>query len=155
MGKEMIYIDFTDGKKQLDTSKMEQWTQEEWKEWIGEPEDYVGIQKVLFSDSDFYMKLTRLHYDEAGKDMYVTFEAQNKTDRNFSIQFGRWRVDDEEFDLSNSMPEFLGGNSDIIHFRKSVKYMFLKSTIIMEVNIIDVDNNTTFREFEFTLKIYS
>lgn len=39
---------------------MEQWTQEEWKEWVGEPEDHVGIQNVLFNDSDFYLKMTSM-----------------------------------------------------------------------------------------------
>jgi len=157
MGKETIYIDFTKGKKSFDTSKMEEWTPEEWEEWVGEPKDHVGIQKVLLNNSDFYLKMTSIYFDEdeAEKGMYVTFEAQNKKDRKFSIQFVRWIVDDNEFDLSNSLPEFLEENSEIIHFTKSVEYMFLNSTINMEVNIIDVDNNTTFREFEFILKIYS
>ena len=135
---------------------MEQWTEEEWIEWVG-PDNKGPIQKILFNDSDFHLKMTSIYFDEdeAEKGMYVTFEAQNKMERKFSIQFVRWIVDDKEFDLSNSLPEFLGGNSEIIYFTKSVNYMFLNSTIHMEANIIDVDTNTTFREFEFILKIYS
>ncbi|MBD7983474.1 hypothetical protein H9649_02680 [Sporosarcina sp. Sa2YVA2] len=153
MAKEMIYIDFTKGYKQFDTSKMSEWTSEEWKEWTAEPDDNLGIHKVLFDDPEFYFKMTSLYYDEASNDMYVTFDAQNKTNRDYSIRFGKWKVDEQEFDLSNSTPTTLGNKSEIIHLKESVKSGFLKSMISMEVNIIDVNRRA--RELVFILKIYS
>lgn len=153
MDKETIYIDFTEGHKKFDTSKMNEWTNEEWKEWTAEPEDRVGIQKVLLNDSELYLKMTSLYYDEATDDMYVTFEAKNKVNRDYSIQFGKWKVDEIEFDLSNSTPTLLEKGSEITNFRKSVKNDFLKSTINMEVSIID--DKEIIRELEFILKIYN
>lgn len=36
MDKETIFIDLTEGKRKLDTSQMDQWTEKEWDEWIGD-----------------------------------------------------------------------------------------------------------------------
>lgn len=153
MDKETIFIDFTEGHKKFDTSKMNEWTNEEWKEWTAEPEDRIGIHKVLLNDSELYLKMTSLYYDEATMDMYVTFEAKNKVNRDYSIQFGKWKVDEKEFDLSNSTPTLLENGSEIKIFRNSVNSGFLKSTISMEVNIID--DKEIIRKLEFILKIYN
>lgn len=153
MNRETILFDFTEGKKVFDTSKMEQWTEEEWKEWVGEPEDHVGIQKILINDSNIYLKLTSVYYDEATNDMHVTFEAQSKIEKNVSIQFGKWKVDNQEFDLSNLAPECLGENSELLYFKRSVDYMFIESALSMEVDIIDKTNSKCSR-YEFILKLF-
>lgn len=154
MDRETILFDFTEGRKVLDTSKMDEWTKEEWKEWVGEPEDHVGIQKILIDDSNLYFKLTSLYYDESTNDMHLTFEAQTKIKKRLSIQFGKWIVDNQEFDLSTLPPKYLGEESKMIYFKESVDYMFLQSVISMEVDIIDIDNKIRCKEYKFILKIY-
>ncbi|WP_399631039.1 hypothetical protein [Sporosarcina sp. SG10008] len=78
MTKENINVDFT--MNTFDTSKMDMWTKEQWKEWVGDPEDNIGIQLLLINDTKFYLKVMGIYYNEETGDMFFGFDTQNKLD---------------------------------------------------------------------------
>jgi len=51
---------------------MDSWTKEQWRESVGEEKDYVGIQILLLNDSDFYLKITDIYFNEATEDRFFS-----------------------------------------------------------------------------------
>lgn len=142
MKREIILIDIT---KKSDTIKSQ-----ESKDY----ENYGPIVIEMLSNSEFFMKISMIYYDESLKKMYLKFEVQNRTDRNISLKFGELEVDKTRFDLSYLKPERIKSKSSTTLFTKSVKYMFLQSGINMEVDFVDMDNNEIFKSYYFKMKIY-
>lgn len=152
MTKEIVTVEFT--MKIYDTSKMDTWSKEHWKEWVGEPDCNTGIQIPLINDDGFYLKIMGIYYNEETKEMFFGFDAQNKLDRNINIQFYEWKIDESTFDLSYEEPHYLKKCSEVRGFQKSVERTYLESwdSIIIEINLLDSETNLIIREFEFQIK---
>lgn len=152
MKKEIINVDFT--MNTFDTSKMDMWTKEQWKEWVGEPEDNIGIQMLLINDNKFYLKVMGIYYNEETGNMFFGFDTQNKLDRDINIQFGRWEIDESINDLSRGNTQYMEKCSVVRGFQRSVKRTYLESwdTITIEISILDAETNLSIREFEFQIK---
>jgi hypothetical protein len=52
------------------------------------------MQLLLINDSNFYLKITGIYFDEATEETTFNFDTQNKIDRNINIQFDQWQIDD-------------------------------------------------------------
>ena len=152
MTKEIIDVDFT--MNTFDTSKMDMWTKEQWKEWVGEPEDNIGIQILLINDNKFYLKVMGIYYNEETGNMFFGFDTQNKLDRDINIQFGRWEIDESINDLSREKPQYMERCSVVRGFQRFVKRTHLESwdTITIEISILDAETNLSIREFKFQIK---
>jgi len=152
MTKEYINVDFT--MNTFDTSKMDMWTKEQWKEWGGDPEDNIEIQLLLINDTKFYLKVMGIYYNEETGDMFFGFDTQNKLDRDINIQFGRWEIDESINDLSREKPQYMERCSVVRGFQRFVKRTHLESwdTITIEISILDAETNLSIREFKFQIK---
>lgn len=152
MTKEIINVVLP--MKTYDTTKMDSWTKEQWKEWgAGDEKDHVGIRILLMNDNEFYLKIMGIYFNEATDEMFFSFDAQNKLDRNINIYFGQWRIDDSIYNLSNEKPQYLEKYSVVRGFQKCVKRTYLeewnKTTIVMK--IFDAESNINIRELEFQI----
>ncbi|RHW30951.1 hypothetical protein D1B33_18115 [Lysinibacillus yapensis] len=152
MAKEIINIEYP--TKTYDTSKMDSWTEEQWREWRGESEDDIGIQILLMNDDEFYLKIMGIYYNEASEDMFFEFNTQNKLDRNINIQFGSWIIEDTVYNLSHVKPHYMEKHSELRGFQRYVKRTYLESwdDVAIEVNILDAETNINIRELEFHIK---
>ncbi|MCK1998635.1 hypothetical protein MPH47_15630 [Psychrobacillus psychrodurans] len=152
MAKEIIKVDFT--QETYDTSKMDTWTKEQWKTWVGEPEDHRGIQIPLINDNNFYLKIMGIYYDEETGNMFFGFDTQNKLERDINIQFSRWEIDESIYNLSHENPQYMEKHSVVRGFQKFVKRTHLESwdTITIEISILDAETNLSIRELEFIIK---
>ena len=152
MAKEIINIDFI--MKTYDTSKMDMWTKEQWKEWVGEPEDHTRIQILLINDNKIYLKVMLISFNEETGNMIFDFDTQNKLDRDINIQFGRWEIDESINNLSREKPQYMEKHSVVRGFQKFVKRTHLESwdTITIEISILDTETNLSIRELEFQIK---
>ncbi|MCG7336140.1 hypothetical protein MHZ95_12785 [Sporosarcina sp. ACRSM] len=151
MTKEVVHLDFT--MKTFDTSKMDMWSEEQWKEWRGDSEEDIGIKILLMNDHTLYLKIMEIYYDEATGDMFFGFDAQNKLDRAIHIQFGSWKIDESTNDLSHIKPQHLEKHSVVRGFQRFVKRTYLESwdSITIEINILDAETNENIRELEFQI----
>lgn len=154
MDKETIFIDLTEGKRKLDTSQMDKWTEKEWDEWVGDDTKYVGIQAVLLNESDIYLKMTSTYTNEETNEKHVSFEAKSKRKRNYSIQFNKLKDGELEFDISHSNPESLGEDSGMVYFEKTAKNMDLTGRLTIDITVFDDLNKTNGRKLEFIIKIF-
>ncbi|MFJ7826668.1 hypothetical protein [Psychrobacillus sp. NPDC096623] len=152
MAKEIINVDFI--MKTYDTSKMDLWTKEQWKEWVGEPEDHTGIQILLINDNKLYLKVMLISFNEETGNMIFDFDTQNKLDRDINIQFGRWEIDESINNLSHEKPQYMEKRSVVRSFQRFVKRTHLESwdTITIEISILDAETNLSIRELEFQIK---
>jgi len=152
MTKEVINVDFT--MKKFDTSKMDTWTKEQWKEWGGEPEDNKGFQILLINDNKFYLEIMGIYYNEETGNMFFGFDTQNKLERDINIQFGRWKIDDSIYNLSHEKPQYLEKCSVVRGFQRSVERTYLETwdMITIDINILDVETNLSIREFKFQIE---
>lgn len=73
MSKEIINVILP--MKTYDTTKMDSWTKEQWKEFVGGEKDHDGIQLLLISDSDFYLKITCIYFNEVTDEMFLNFDT--------------------------------------------------------------------------------
>ena len=151
MTREIITVDYT--MNTFDTSKMDLWTKEQWKEWVGEPEDHNGIQMLLLNDNTFYLEIMGIYYNEETGEMFFGFDAQNKFNRDIKIQFGRWEIDESTYDLSNEKPQYMEKHSDVRGFQRAVERSYLESwdRITIELNLLDAETNVGIRKFEFQI----
>lgn len=90
MTKEEIHVVLP--MKAFDTYKMDSWTPEQWKKFVGEETGPVSIQLLLLNDNEFYLKIMGVSFREVTEEMFFGFEAQNKFNRNITIQFGKWII---------------------------------------------------------------
>lgn len=102
MSKEIINVVLP--MKTYDTSKMDSWTDEQWKVFVGEEEDHVGIQLLLMNNHEFYLKITGIYYNELTKEFCFSFDTQNKLDKNIKLQFVQWKFDDIIYNFSHEKP---------------------------------------------------
>lgn len=155
MLREKVYIDLTEGKKFLDTNKMDEWTKDDWDYFLPKVHNFGLIQIEMLNTTTLSLKISSIHYNEKSKEMFVTFEVQNRIARNIYIKFGKWKIDEEhDFDLSKLEPELISSQSDISFFSRSVKFMFLERSLKMEVDIIEEATNITIKSYDFEMKIY-
>lgn len=103
--------------KAFDTTKMNTWTQEQWKKFVGEEKDRVGLQLLLMNDNDLYFKIAGIAFNEVTEEMFFGFDTQNKFDRNINIQFGQWKIDDSIYNLSHEKPLYLEKLSGVRGFK--------------------------------------
>ncbi len=151
MSKEIINVILP--MKTYDTTKMDSWTKEQWKEFVGGEKDHDGIQLLLISDSDFYLKITCIYFNEVTDEMFLNFDTQNKIDRNINIQFGQWQIDDRIYNLSSEKHLYLDKFSGVRSFQKSVKRSYLEEwdKLIIEIKILEAETNVIIRELEFQI----
>ena len=151
MTREIITVDYT--MNTYDTGKMDSWSKEQWKEWVGEPEDHKGIQMLLMNDNTFHLEIMGIYYNEETGEMFFGFDAQNKFDRDIKIQFDRWEIDESTYDLSNEKSQYMEKHSDKRGFQRSVERSYLESwdRITFELNLLDAETNVSIREFEFQI----
>ncbi|WP_342558429.1 hypothetical protein [Metasolibacillus sp. FSL K6-0083] len=154
MERKKIFIDQTIGKKKLDTSKMDEWTPEDWKEYFPDESEYTGIQVDLIQHKDFYLKVTLIYIHETEKNTYIEFEAQNKLPNDILIQFGKWRMDNQGFDLSKRTPILIPTRLESIAFSEHVHFMFMESGFAMEVDILDATSLEVLEAYDIEVKVY-
>ncbi len=154
MEREKIFIDMTNGKKKLDTSKMDEWTPEEVKEFFPDESEYTGIQVDLIQHKDFYLKVTLVYIHETEKNTYIEFEAQNRLQNDIRIHFGKWWMDNQEFDLSQRTPTLVPTKLETIAFSESVHFMFMESGFAMEVDILDATSHEILKAYDIKIKVY-
>lgn len=151
MTKEEIHVVLP--MKAFDTYKMDSWTPEQWKKFVGEETGPVSIQLLLLNDNEFYLKIMGVSFREVTEEMFFGFEAQNKFNRNITIQFGKWIIDDCIYNLSHEKPLFLEKSSGVRGFQKCVQRTYLEewNRVIIEINILDAESNSIIRELEFQI----
>lgn len=154
MEREKIFIDMTNGKKKLDTSKMDEWTSEELQEFFPDESEYTGIQVDLIQHKNFYLKVTLVYIHETEKNTYIEFEAQNRLQNDTLIRFGKWWMDNQEFDLSQRTPTLIPTKLEAIAFSESVHFMFMESGFAMEIDLLDADSLNVLKSYDIKVKVY-
>lgn len=148
---EIINFDLTVGVKDFDTSKMNEWTDEEWEEFIGNPtEDIKPLYLLLVDDKELRLEIVNLYFNDFDKYIIVVLDAQNKTEKDITIQFGRWRLDNQYFDLSSEFIYSVKKKKDIKNMKIIANYMFFK-TMTLNIKILEAKTNVQLREFEFNI----
>ncbi|MEK5080270.1 hypothetical protein MKX73_15175 [Solibacillus sp. FSL W7-1436] len=139
--------------KTFDTSKMDTWTDEQWRQFVGDEKEYEGIQLLLMDDSNFYLKITGVHFNETTEEMVFSFDTKNKTGEKVYIQFGQWQIDESIYNLTADRPLYLDKVSGVRSFQKRVQRSYLKEwdKTIMEMKILDAESNIVTRELEFQM----
>lgn len=148
---EIINFDLTVGVKDFDTSKMNEWTDEEWEEFIGDPtEEIKPLYLLLVDDMDLRLEIVNLYFNDFDKYIIVVLDAHNKTEKDIIIQFSRWRLDDQYFDLNSAFMYSVEKKMDMKNMKITANYMFFK-TMTLHVNVLDAKTNARLREFEFNI----
>ena len=134
-----------------DTTKMDSWSKEQWREFIGEEKDHVGIQLLLINDNDLYLKIMGIYYNEVSEEMFFSFDVQNKLDRNIHLKFGQWTIDESIYNLSNEKWQYLERFSDVRGFQKCVKRTYLEEwdNTTIEIKIFNSETDIIIRDLEF------
>ena len=148
---EIFNFDLTIGVKEFDTNKMNEWTDEEWEEFIGDPtEDIKPWYLLLVDDEELRLEIVNLYFNDFDKYIVVILEACNKTPNDIFIQFNRWRLDNQYFDLDSEYIYPVERKSEIKNMKISVNYMFFK-TMTLNVNVLEKNTSTKLRGFEFNI----
>lgn len=151
MKKEIFNFDLAKGVKTFDTSKMDEWTEAEWKEFIGDPtEDIVPLNVLLVDDDEITFEIIDLYFNDFEEYIIVVFKIYNKNERDINVQFNRWNLDDQQFDLSSELPYFIKRKSRIDNIKISVNYMFF-DVMTLEVSILESETDRVLRKFEFNI----
>lgn len=150
MTKEIINVVLP--MKTYDTTKMDSWTKEQWREFVGEEKDHIGIQ-LLLNDDDFYLKIMGIYFNETSEEMFFSFDAQNKLGQNINLQFCKWTIDESIYNLSQEKPQYLEKFSGVRGFQKCVKRTYLEEwdNTTIEIKILDAETNLNIRELEFQI----
>lgn len=154
MQREKILIDQTVGKKKLDTMKMDEWTAEDWEEFFPPEGPPAKMQFDLVQHIDLSLKIDQIYCLEVEDNMYIEFEVQNKMKNNICIRFGKWWMDDKEFDLSEHPPILIPTPFKSFFFTEHVHYMFFKHTIAMEIDILDANSHEILKAYDIKIKIW-
>ena len=148
---EIFNFDLTIGVKEFDTNKMNEWTVEEWEEFIGDPtEDIKPWYLLLVDNEELRLEIVNLYFNDFEKYIVVILEACNKSQNDIVIQFNRWRLDNQYFDLDSEFIYHVERKSEIKNMNISVNYMFFK-TMTLNVNVLEKNTSTKLREFEFNI----
>ncbi|MGM9949619.1 MAG: hypothetical protein ACI33P_05810 [Lysinibacillus sp.] len=154
MEKEKFYIDLTFGKRKFDMDRMSEWTAEEWRAWVGQPEDHQEISFVLLDDDALYLKVSLIYYNEANNHMYVVFDMHNRLGQDIRFEPGEWKVDETVFDSPNMLPVHIKANEYKSGMEGSVAYMFMQSTLSMEFAVYEAMTKKPLRALAFDVKVY-
>ena len=148
---EIFNFDLTIDVKEFDTNKMNEWTDEEWEEFIGDPtEDIKPWYLLLVDNEELRLEIVNLYFNDFEKYIVVILEACNKSQNDIVIQFNRWRLDNQYFDLDSEFIYHVERKSEIKNMNISVNYMFFK-TMTLNVNVLEKNTSTKLREFEFNI----
>lgn len=148
---EIFNFDLTIGVKEFDTNKMNEWTVEEWEEFIGDPtEDIKPWYLLLVDNEELRLEIVNLYFNDFEKYIVVILEACNKSQNDIVIQLNRWRLDNQYFDLDSEFIYHVERKSEIKNMNISVNYMFFK-TMTLNVNVLEKNTSTKLREFEFNI----
>ena len=148
---EIFNFDLTIGVKEFDTNKMNEWTDEEWEEFIGDPtEDIKPWYLLLVDNEELRLEIVNLYFNDFEKYIVVILEACNKSQNDIFIQFNRWRLDNQYFDLDSEFIYPVERKSEIKNMKISVNYMFFK-TMTLNVNVLEKNTSTKLRGFEFNI----
>ena len=155
--RKCISIDLTKGRRIFDTSKMDEWSPEEWTAFVGTEEDQA-LEILLLNTDAYRFLITTISMNEVTKVFTVEFQMENKTEKDLRIDADELKVDDALFDVSQTAPLMIKPHAEE-EWRITVTTSggileFFKRSISLSLDLKDGKTERWLEGYEFFVKVY-
>lgn len=155
--RKLVSIDMTEGKRVFDTSKMDDWSQEEWEAFVGNEDDH-HLEIPLVNTNDYHFFISSVYLNEVTKIYTLEMQIENRTEIDLSIFVKELKLDGEYFDIYQNKPYLVNA-----HEKEEGKVQVLASgdiydlfnhSLFMCIDIEEAQTGKWLGGYEFDVKVF-
>ncbi|ANU23381.1 hypothetical protein [Planococcus donghaensis] len=155
--RKFISIDLTKGRRKFDTSKMDEWSPEEWAAFVGTEEDH-HLEIPLLNTEKYHFLIVSISINEVTKAFTLEIQIENKTEKEIRIDASTLKIDEALFDVSKTEPFFIKAHAQKegqITVIISGDYLeFFKNLISLSFDIKEVETDNWLEGYEVVVQVY-
>ncbi|ANU23754.1 hypothetical protein [Planococcus donghaensis] len=155
--RKFISIDLTKGRSKFDTSKMNEWSPEEWAAFVGTEEDH-HLEIPLLNTEKYRFLIVSISINEVTKAFTLEIQMENKTEKDIRIEVATLKIDEALFDVSKTEPFFIKAHAQKegqITVIISGDYLeFFKNSISLSFDIKEVETDNWLEGYEVVVQVY-
>lgn len=155
--RKSISIDLTKGKRKFDTSKMDEWSKDEWAAFVGTEEDHHLVIPLLNTDRYCFLIAT-IGINEVTNAFTLEIQMENKTEKDIRIEADLLKIDEILFDVSQTKPFFVTSRArtegQITVMIPGNYLKFFKSSLSLSIDIKEAETEKWLEGYEFAAQVY-
>ncbi|MFC3212481.1 hypothetical protein [Planomicrobium okeanokoites] len=157
--RKLVSIDLTEGKRVFDTSKMDDWSQEEWEAFVGDENDHQHHLEIpLLNTNDYHFLISSVYLNEATKIHTLEMQIENRTEKDLSVLVKELKLDDKYFDIYKNQRylvkahEKSEGKVEVLAYGDI--YDLFNHSLFMCIDIEEAQTGKWLEGYEFDVKVF-
>lgn len=155
--RKLVSIDLTEGKRVFDTSKMDDWSQEEWEAFVGDEADH-HLKIPLLNTNDYHFLISFVYLNEVTKIHTMEMQIENRTEKDLSVFVKELKMDGKCFDIYKNQRylvkahEKSEGKVEVL--ASGDIYDLFNHSLFMCIDIEEAETGEWLEGYEFDVKVF-